>query len=77
MNENDLRDCFAMFAMNGYLSFMGCNPRDHGGICDAGENNAKAIARASYTFADAMIEARNAEPEQEIGIVAVKSRRKK
>jgi hypothetical protein len=77
MNEKDLRDCFAMFAMNGYLSKMACNPRDHGDICDAGENNAEAISRAAYTIADAMLEARNKEPEQEVGIVAAKTRRKK
>lgn len=77
MNENDFRDVCAMLAMNGYISFMGCNPRDHGGICDAGENNAGAIARASYAFADAMLEARNKEPEPEVGIVAVKKRRTK
>jgi hypothetical protein len=77
MNEKDLRDCFAMFAMNGYLSKMACNPRDHGDICDAGENNAEAVSRAAYAIADAMLEARNKEPETEVGIVAAKSRRKK
>ena len=42
------------------------------------------ISRASafdmkevWEMADAMLEARNAEPEQEVGIVAAKSRRKK
>jgi hypothetical protein len=54
MNEEDLRDCFAML---------------------------KAITGASavecYEFADEMLEARKAEPEEEIGIVAAKSRRKK
>lgn len=74
MNENDLRDCFAMFALNGYVSFMGCNPKDHGAICDAGENNAEAIARASYTFADAMLEARNT--NEELGIAALKPKKK-
>jgi hypothetical protein len=77
MNEQDLRDCFAMFAMNGYLSKMACNPRDHGDICDAGENNAEAISRAAYTIADAMLEARNKEPETEDGIVAIKPRKRK
>jgi hypothetical protein len=77
MNEEDLRDCFAMFAMNGYLSKMACNPRDHGDICDAGENNAEAISRAAYTIADAMLEARKAEPEAEDGIVAIKPRKRK
>ena len=54
MNEEDLRDCFAMFrAITG------------------------ASAAECYEFADEMLEARKAEPEQEIGIVAAKSRRKK
>ena len=54
MNEEDLRDCFAMLrAITG------------------------ASATECYEFADEMLEARKAEPEQEIGIVAVKSRRKK
>jgi len=60
MNENDLRDCFAMFALNGLLS--------RASVFDAKE---------VWEIADAMIEARKAEPEQEVGIVAVKSRRKK
>jgi hypothetical protein len=54
MNENDLRDCFAMFK-----SITG------------------ASAEACYKFADEMLEARNKEPEQEVGIVAAKPRRKK
>jgi hypothetical protein len=41
------------------------------------DNNAQAVAKASYIIADAMLEARNKEPEQEVGIVAAKSRRKK
>ena len=60
MNENDLSDCFAMFALNGLLS--------RASVFDAKE---------VWEIADAMIEARKAEPEQEVGIVAVKSRRKK
>ena len=63
MNEEDLRDCFAMFAMCGLLM--------------RGNNKLEEIAEGSYTIADHMLEARNAEPEQEVGIVAVKSRRKK
>jgi hypothetical protein len=80
MNENDLRDCFAMFALCGYMTKMGCNPLERGKICEEGafaDNNADAVAKASYIMADAMIKAREQEPEQEIGIVAVKSRRKK
>ena len=54
MNENDLRDCFAMFrAVTG------------------------ASAEDCYKFADEMLEVRKAEPEQEVGIVAAKPRRKK
>jgi len=55
MNENDLRDCFAMMR-----SITG------------------ASAKECYEFADEMIEARKAEPEpeQEIGIVAAKPRRR-
>lgn len=34
-------------------------------------------AKWCYKMADAMLEARNAEPETEVGIVAAKSRRKK
>lgn len=60
MNEKDLRDCFAMFAMNGLIS--------RGSVWDFKE---------AWEIADGMLEARNAEPEQEVGIVAAKSRRKK
>jgi hypothetical protein len=80
MNENDLRDCFAMFALCGYMTKMGCNPLERGAICEDGlfaDNNADAVAKATYIMADAMLKARNAEPEQEVGIVAAKPRRKK
>jgi len=36
-----------------------------------------ASAEDCYKFADEMLEARNKEPEQEVGIVAAKTRRKK
>jgi hypothetical protein len=65
MNEKDLRDCFAMFAMMGIVS-RGID----GDMVDTVSHNA-------YVMADAMLEARNKEPEQEVGIVAAKSRRKK
>jgi hypothetical protein len=65
MNEKDLRDCFAMFAMMGIVS-RGID----GDMVDTVSHNA-------YVMADAMLEARNAEPEQEVGIVAAKTRRKK
>ena len=60
MNEKDLRDCFAMFAMNGLIS--------RGSVWDFKE---------AWEIADGMLEARNAEPETEVGIVAAKTRRKK
>lgn len=62
MNEKDLRDCFAMFAM--LSKFY---------RADDYSINAKEC----YVIADAMLEARKAEPEPEVGIVAVKSRRRK
>ena len=77
MNEKDkehLRALGALFAMNGYLSKMACNPRDHGEICDAGENNAEAIGRASVVMADALLKALE-EPENEGGIATIKKRR--
>ena len=66
MNENDLRDCFAMFALHGLL-----------GAEQVGEYDNTHVAKIAYTIADAMLEVRNAEPEQEVGIVAAKTRRKK
>ena len=63
MNEKDFRDVCAMFAMNGLLHQ---------------ENyEANCLATLAYGIADAMIKARDQEPEQEIGIVAAKTRRKK
>jgi hypothetical protein len=60
MNEKDLRDCFAMFAMMGLITRGETwNPKD------------------VWVIADDVLEARNAEPEQEVGIVAAKTRRKK
>ena len=79
MNEQDLRDCFAMFALNGYVSRMACNPLDVGDICEGGkfaDNNAEAVAKAAYIMADAMIEARNKDNNEELGIAAVKPKRK-
>lgn len=62
MNENDLRDCFAMFAMVGLLF---------------NENyEAGCLADMSYHIANKMIEQRNKEPEPEVGIVAAKPKRR-
>ena len=65
MNENDLRDCFAMFSMVGLvMTYKDNHPESE-------------LAQRAYTIADAMIEARSKEPEQEVGIVAAKKRRVK
>ena len=66
MNENDLRDCYAMFAMNGLLQIEG-------------EHDNQAIAEMSYAVADAMLVARNRINEviEEDGIVAIKKRVRK
>jgi hypothetical protein len=60
VNENDLRDCFAMFALNGIIARGGLHPELMPEDC---------IARRSYEMADAMLEARK---KKESGIVAVK-----
>jgi hypothetical protein len=62
IGDDDLRDCFAMFALNGILS---CN-------YDVGEDP----ATLAYKYADEMMEAR-IKKEPEVGIVAVKTRRRK
>ena len=43
------------------------------GFAMKGDINPKAV----WEIADLLVEARNAEPEQEVGIAAVKQRRKK
>ena len=63
MNDEDLRDCFAMFALNGLII-------NEGTLDDRMPNRA-------YLMADLMLEARNTEPRAEVGIVAAKPRRKK
>jgi hypothetical protein len=68
MNENDLRDAFAMFALL-RMSF--------GNDGGEGIERYEKGANQCYLIADAMVKARSAEPVQEIGIVAAKTRRKK
>ena len=63
MNDNDLRDCFAMFTLCGIIMR---------GIDD---DRVEATARNAYKMADAMLEARK--PKEEIGITAIKRTRKK
>jgi hypothetical protein len=63
MNDKDLRDCFAMFALNGILS---CN-------YDVGEEPAVL----AYKYADEMLEARNKDNnEKELGIAAFKPKKR-
>jgi len=63
MNENDLRDCFAMFALNGLL-------HDIKGIYEP--QQMEKLTSLAYQTADAMLEARK--PDEE-GIVAIKKRK--
>ena len=63
MNEQDLRDCFAMFALNGLLT----EARD--------DFNDQAIAELAYSLADAMLEARTA--KDSIGLPPVRARKVK
>jgi hypothetical protein len=67
MNEQDLRDCFAMFALNGIIARGGLHPELMPEDC---------IARRSYELADAMLEARNPKTDED-GIVAIKKRVRK
>ena len=61
MNDEDLRDLFAGLALVG----LNMNVRDP-----------KHTARWCYEMADAMIEAKYAEPEPEEGLTAIKPKRK-
>jgi len=64
MNEQDLRDCFAMFSMVGLvMAYKDNHPET-------------TLAERAYTIADAMLEARTPKPEPEEGIVAVKPRKR-
>ena len=64
MNEEDLRDCFAMFAMAGWIM--------------NGDYSDSEIPSLSYSMADRMIEARKQkekENEEDIGIAAIVPKR--
>jgi hypothetical protein len=65
IGDDDLRDCFAMFAMNGIIARGGLHPE---------LMPEEAMARRAYEVADAMLEARNAKPE--IGIKTVRKGKK-
>ena len=64
MNDEDLRDLFAGLALQGLLAEGECF-----------RNDFKSTTRRAYQLADAMIEAKYAEPE--VGIAAVKKRKTK
>ena len=65
MNDDDLRDLFAGLAL------MGLSSR---GVIEGSEPR---VAKWCYVLADAMIEAKYyEEPEPEVGIAAVKRKRK-
>ena len=61
IGDDDLRDCFAM---------LGLCMREEVGVLGN-------VPEMAYQVADAMLEARRAPKEPEVGIVAVKSRRRK
>lgn len=62
MNDEDLRDCYAMFAMLGML------------IDGSQTAGMKAVAQGAYEMADEMLEARK--PKASSGIAAVKRTRR-
>jgi hypothetical protein len=74
MNEKDLRDCFAMFALNGMLGTT--DWFGNVGHWKTRKEMLNTYADEAYGFADAMLEARSKEPEVEEGIVAVKPRKR-
>jgi hypothetical protein len=61
MNEQDLRDCFAMFALLGIV------------FAHKGED-AESASLTAYKYADAMLEARN-KTEDDGGITTIKKRK--
>jgi len=72
IGDDDLRDCFAMFAMLGVTMDGSLNALSYRNKTSV----QKEIATFAYEMADAMMEAR-IKKEPEVGIVAVKSRRRK
>jgi hypothetical protein len=64
MNEQDLRDCFAMFALNGIIVRGGLHPE---------LMPEESMARRAYEVADAMIQARK---PKEAGLTAIKRKGK-
>jgi hypothetical protein len=66
MNEQDLRDCFAMFAINGIIARGGLHPE---------LMPEESMARKAYEMADAMLEARTG--KDSIGLPPVRARKAK
>jgi hypothetical protein len=75
MNDNDLRDCFAMFAMMAVMPTMG------GRSIGVGEpENNERFANLCYALSDAMLEARKSkekddEHDEDVGIARVAPKR--
>ena len=63
MSDEDLRDCYAMFAMLGML------------IDGSQTAGMKAVAQGAYEMADEMMEARK--PKESAGLPAIRRRVKK
>jgi len=61
MNENDLRDCFAMFTLCGIV------------MRGIGDDVIEEVASNAYKMADAMLEARKKEVED--GIATIKKKK--
>ena len=66
MNEQDLRDCFAMFAMMGIIVRGGLHPE---------LMPEEGIARRSFDMADAMLEAKSG--KDTVGLPPVRARKTK
>ena len=66
MNENDLRDCLAMFAMNGLIRHFDF---------DKFSQDPARVADWSYLMADAMLEARSG--KDSVGLPPVRARKTK
>ena len=72
MNEEDLRDCFAMFAMMAVMPALG------GKSIGVGQEEINAqFANMCFSLADAMMEARKpkeSDDEENVGIASVAKR---
>ena len=70
MNDEDLRDLFAGLALQGLLAEEGSSLLTN--------NGEKYVSEYCYILADAMLDAKYAdkEPEPEMGITAIKPKRK-